>query len=125
MPPPRFASAGIEPLLLSGPLQPQLVLLIDSLVRDPDEPTATLRQSLACRLQAALGLAANDCLVRLGATISESDRALLLMLADRHEQRTPPAPFEHPRERLQRLEPARRFRDAAQILAMLTELAAA
>ncbi len=125
MPDPRFARPGAESLLLSGPLQPQLVLLIDTLTRDVDEPTAALRQALACRVHAALGLAANECLARLGATITESDRALLIMLADRHELRTPPAAANDPAERLRRLEPARRYRDAAQVLAMLAELAAA
>jgi hypothetical protein len=111
--------------MLGGPLQPQLVLLIDSLGRCQDEASYEARRALALKLHAVLGLTARECVVRLSATIGEGDLAFLLELADDHERRTPPAPTEDPRERLRRLEPARRYRDAAQVLSMLPVLASA
>lgn len=121
----RPTSPTIEAVRLSGPLQPQLVLLLDALADDADAATAGARESLARRIHAALECDGDEFLIRLAETITRSDRALLLELADRHERRTAPAPFADPAERLRRLEPARRYRDAAQVLSMLEELASA
>lgn len=119
-PTPPWADA----LGLNGPLQPQLVLLLDSLSKDEDAESIDARRALARRVHAALRRSHEECLAQLAATITEADRALLLALADRHEQRTPAAAAGDPRERLRRLEPARRYRDGAQILGMLAELGA-
>ena len=123
MPANRLTPPSVAPLMIDGPLQPQLFLLLDTLAKDPDERSLEERRSLARRIHAALGQGADECLEQLNANLSEEDRSLLLVLADRHEQRTPAAPAADPRERLRRLEPARRYRDAAQVLAMLAVLA--